>query len=73
MTNSRKFRVAVIGLGWWGQTIVKYLKNARNIDCVLATDLNQEAGKAFAQSQGVEFASSLEAALSDARIEGVAL
>jgi predicted dehydrogenase len=73
MTNSRKFRVAVIGLGWWGQTIVKYLKNARNIDCVLATDLNQEAGKAFAQSQGVEFASSLEAALSDARIEGVVL
>ena len=31
MSNSRKFRVAVIGLGWWGQTIVKYLKNARNI------------------------------------------
>ncbi len=73
MTNSRKFKVAVIGLGWWGQTIVRYLKNARNIDCVLATDLNQEAGKAFAQSQGVEFSPSFEATIQDPRIEGVVL
>ena len=73
MTNSRKFRVAVIGLGWWGQTIVRYLKNARNIDCVLTTDLNLEAGRAFAQSQGVDFAPSFEAALQDPRVEGVVL
>ena len=73
MSNSRKFRVAVIGLGWWGQTIVKYLKNARNIEAVLATDLNQDAGRSFAQSQGVEFAPSFEAAIADPRIEGVVL
>ena len=73
MSQSRKFRVAVIGLGWWGQTIVRYLQNARNIDCVLATDLHQDAGRAFAQSQGVEFAASFEAAITDPRIEGVVL
>ena len=73
MSSQRKFRVAVIGLGWWGQTIVKYLKNARNIEAVLATDLNQDAGRSFAQSQGVEFAPSFEAAIADPRIEGVVL
>ena len=73
MNQTRKFRVAVIGLGWWGKTIVQYLKNARNIDAVLATDLNQDAGRAFAQSQGVEFAPSFEAAIHDPRIEGVVL
>jgi predicted dehydrogenase len=73
MNQTRKFKVAVIGLGWWGQTIVRYLKDARNIDCVLATDLHVTAGAAFAQQQGVEFASDFQAAIHDPRIEGVVL
>jgi predicted dehydrogenase len=73
MNQARKFKVAVIGLGWWGQTIVRYLKNARNIDCVVATDLNATTGSAFAQQQGIEFAVNFEAVLSDPRIEGVVL
>lgn len=73
MNSQRRLRVAVIGLGWWGQTIVQYLHSARNIQAVLATDLNLQAGRAFAQSQGLEFAPSFEAAINDPRIEGVVL
>jgi predicted dehydrogenase len=73
MISSNKLKVAVIGLGWWGQTIVRYLANARNLKLVAATDLNLEAGRQFAQSQGIPFKPNYEAVLQDSEVEAVVL
>jgi predicted dehydrogenase len=71
--NSKKFRVAVIGLGWWGKTISNYLKSSTVIELVAGSDLNQTTGRAFADSIGIEFMDTLDVALADPRIEGVIL
>ena len=73
MPNNTKFRVAVIGLGWWGQTISKLIKTSDVLELVAGSDLNPEAGRSFTQGLGVDFLPDLSAALADARVEGVIL
>ena len=73
MSNNEKFRVAVIGLGWWGQTISKLIKNSNVLTLVAGSDLNAQAGRSFTQDLGVDFLPDLAAALADPRIEGVIL
>lgn len=73
MNTSSRLRVAVIGLGWWGQTVVRYLHQARNIELLCAADLNTELATRFTQAEGIALASSFEAVLADPRIEGVVL
>lgn len=73
MTTSSRLRVAVIGLGWWGQTVVRYLHQARNIEVLCACDLNTDLATHFTQSEGIGLAPSFEAVLTDPRIEGVVL
>ncbi|MCX7242194.1 MAG: hypothetical protein NTV64_00045, partial [Polaromonas sp.] len=63
MSNNEKFRVAVIGLGWWGQTISKLIKNSNVLTLVAGSDLNAQAGRSFTQSLGVDFLPDLAAAL----------
>jgi len=73
MKTSSRLRVAVIGLGWWGQTVVRYLHQARNIEVLCAADLNTELATRFTQAEGIALAPSFEAVLADPRIEGVVL
>jgi predicted dehydrogenase len=65
-------KAAIIGLGWWGQTILKTLTNSAIIAPVLGVDPSQQARSA-ASALGIETASRFEDALADANIDAVIL
>lgn len=65
--------VALIGLGWWGRTILPQLKGNSKLRLVKAVDVNAETGQAFAASHGIAFESSLEKILADPAVEGMIL
>ena len=65
-------RAAIIGLGWWGQTILKTLTNSAIIAPVLGIDPRQQARTA-ASALGLETAPRFEDALADATIDAVIL
>jgi predicted dehydrogenase len=65
-------RAAIIGLGWWGQTILKNLLNNSIIVPVLGVDPLDQA-RASASSLGVETAPSFEDALANSNIDAVIL
>jgi predicted dehydrogenase len=65
-------RAAVIGLGWWGKTILKNLLNSTVIAPVLAVDPLDQA-RASASALGVETASRFEDALANSKVEAVIL
>jgi predicted dehydrogenase len=65
-------RAAVIGLGWWGKTILKNLLNSAVVAPVLAVDPLDQA-RASASALGVETASRFEDALANSKVEAVIL
>ena len=65
-------RAAVIGLGWWGRTILQELSGSDAIDLVLGIDPD-EAGRAAAAARGTPVGSRYEDALARADIDAVIL
>ncbi len=65
-------KAAVIGLGWWGKTILKNLLNSTVIAPVLAVDPLDQA-RASASALGVETASRFEDALANSKVDAVIL
>jgi predicted dehydrogenase len=65
-------KAAIIGLGWWGQTILKTLSNSTVIRPVLGIDPLDPA-RAAASALGVETAPRFEDALNHREIEAVIL
>src|SRR3569832_1071894 len=65
-------KAAVIGLGWWGQTILRKLKDSAVIRPVLAID-PLEPARAAAAALGVETAPRFEDALAKPEIQAVIL
>ena len=65
-------KAAVIGLGWWGQTILKTLLNSTIIAPVLAVDPAGEA-RASAAALGVETTARFEDALASTNVDAVIL
>jgi predicted dehydrogenase len=65
-------KAAVIGLGWWGQTILKNLLNSSVITPVLAVDPLSEA-RASASALGIETASRFEDALDNSDVNAIIL
>jgi predicted dehydrogenase len=65
-------RTAVIGLGWWGQTILKTLQNSTVIAPVLAVDPLDQA-RASAAALDIPTAPRFEDALAAANVEAVIL
>jgi predicted dehydrogenase len=63
---------AVIGLGWWGRTIVQMLEGSDRLRLVKAVDVNPAAGE-WAAARGLPFATDLAAALEDDRVKAVVL
>src|SRR5436305_1332548 len=63
---------AIIGLGWWGQTILKTLQNNAIINPVLGVDPLEQA-RASASKLGVNTASRFEDALENSAVEAVVL
>ena len=66
------FKVAVVGLGWWGKVILPLLKTSGKIEVVKAIDADPAAA-AFAAQHGVAFDTRIESALEDANVQGVVL
>jgi predicted dehydrogenase len=62
---------AVIGLGWWGTTIVKSLKDSDRINIAAGVDIDAEKCKPFTEEQGIGFYGSLGGALNDVDIDTV--
>jgi predicted dehydrogenase len=65
-------RAAIIGLGWWGQTILKTLLSSSEIKPVLGVD-PQDAARANAAALGVKTSQRFEDALADSNIDAVIL
>ena len=57
-------RAAVVGLGWWGRTIVRRLRDSEKLQLARAVDIAPEAA-AFAAEHGLALAASLDEALGD--------
>jgi predicted dehydrogenase len=64
--------VAVIGLGWWGRTIVPLLRDNAKIRIVKGVDPAPPAAE-FARAQGIAHESSFERALENPEVQGVVL
>jgi predicted dehydrogenase len=64
--------VAMVGLGWWGQNMVRWLQGNQKLRVVQLIDVNP-AAEAFATQQGVPFTTDLAAALKDPAVEAVVL
>jgi predicted dehydrogenase len=65
-------KAAVIGLGWWGQTILKAISNSTIITPILAVD-PLEPARASASSLGIATAPRFEDALKNPEVEAVIL
>lgn len=65
-------RAAIIGLGWWGQTLLKSLQNNSIIVPVLGVDPLDQA-RASASSLGIETAPRFEDALANSNVDAVIL
>jgi predicted dehydrogenase len=66
-------RAAIVGLGWWGWTMVRRLEGSDKLRVVRAVDVNPEAAAPFAAEHGLPLASSLEEALGDPEVAAVIL
>ena len=64
--------VAVVGLGWWGRTIVPLLKNNATLKVVKGVDPAPGAAD-FARSQGISHSASFEEVLNNPEVQGVVL
>ena len=64
--------VAVVGLGWWGRTIVSLLAGSDRLRVVRAVEPSPEAA-AFATQHGIPCSAGFADALSDPAVRGVVL
>ena len=65
-------KAAIIGLGWWGQTILRTLENSAIMAPVLGVDPNEQA-RAAPSALGIDTAPRFEDALTDSNIDAVIL
>ena len=72
MQSGQALGVAVVGLGWWGRTIVPLLKTSSKLRVVKGIDPAPDAAD-FARSQGISYESSCDAILKDPEVQGVVL
>ena len=64
--------VAVVGLGWWGRTVIGLLDGSDRMRPVLGVDVAPE-GRSWAQDRGLAVSENLQDALDDPRIGAVVL
>ena len=67
------FNVAVVGIGWWGKTIVPLLKQSKTIRVDKVVEVNAAGIADFARQHSVEIVPEFSAVLNDPKIQGVVL
>ena len=66
-------RTAIVGLGWWGQTLVNG-GHGKGLDFVLGTSRTKNAkAQEFCQAKGIKIVDDYDAVLADTSIDGVVL
>ena len=65
--------VAVVGMGWWGKTLVAAIKKSSKLRVVKGVKRNPATEAEFARAQGLEIISDYGAVLKDPEIQGVVL
>lgn len=66
-------RVAVIGMGWWGKTLVAAMKKSTKLKVVKGMKRNPATEAEFAKAQGFELVSDYGAVLRDPNVDAVVL
>jgi predicted dehydrogenase len=69
---TQPLRAAIIGMGWWGQTIARDLATSTVLKPVLAVD-PEASGRAAAAALGLKAVAHFDDALADAQIDAVVL
>jgi predicted dehydrogenase len=64
-------QTAVIGLGWWGATIIRSLKQSKKISIVAGVDSDVKHGTEFTRDHNIRFYKHIDDALGDRSIEAV--
>ena len=66
-------RTAIVGLGWWGQTLVN-AGHGKGVDFVLGTSRTKNAkAQEFCQAKGIKIVEDYDTVLSDSSIDAVVL
>ena len=64
---------AIVGLGWWGRTIVDRMKDSERLKIVAAVEVNPEPHREFAATHGLTLHEEYAAVLADPDIDTVIL
>src|SRR3954469_21850018 len=66
-------RAAIVGLGWWGQTLVNSA-HKKGVDFVVGTSRTKNAkAQEFCAGKGIKIVEDYEAVLADPNVDGVVL
>ena len=65
--------VAVVGIGWWGQTLITLMKKSPKFKVVKGVKRNPETAAEFAREHGLEIISDYAAVLKDPAVDAVVL
>ena len=65
--------VAVVGMGWWGQTLVTLIKKSAKLKVVKGMKRNPATAAEFARAQEIEIVSDYAEVLKDPSVQGVVL
>ncbi|HXF52539.1 MAG TPA: Gfo/Idh/MocA family oxidoreductase [Hyphomicrobiaceae bacterium] len=65
-------KLAVVGLGWWGRTIIDTLAASDAVKVTATADVNPQA-RSFAEQRGLRFLPDLDAVLAESGVEAVLL
>lgn len=66
-------RTAILGLGWWGRTLVRAAKSTGRIEIVAGATGRRSLAEDFAREQGFALTDSIEDVLADPSVEAVIL
>ena len=65
--------VAVIGMGWWGKTLVTAIKKSAKLKVVKAMKRSPQSEAEFARAEGLEIVADYAAVLRDPKVQAVLL
>ncbi len=66
-------KVAVVGIGWWGQTLITLMKKSPKFQVVKGVKRNPQTAAEFAREHGLEIISDYAAVLRDPAVDAVVL
>ena len=64
-------KIAVIGLGWWGSTIIKCLQESNIVEIYAAVDIDEKRGNFICSKYNLRYYKNIEDALGDIDVDAV--